>query len=372
MNQSRIASRPDQIAMQRGRRNREYDSVPFPLRILKTRRPRRFLIACLLRARRNCPRKIRTNRLPMQAAVGGLHHILCPQIKRGGIGRRKRQRRGPGPAILALMRRRVPRHRGPRADVLAEFCPLVEARHGPVTPAQINYVRIFRIDNHVTAFARARGSPIARRDLTVAGAARDRNRVAILLRAIHRVRKLVVGGHVIELRRRLVVPTAPGLAAVEADRGSLVRPENHARGICGIDPDLVIIVAARRAAHDRNCLPAIFRAVQSDIRHVDDIGVLRIDGDAAEIPGALGKPRIGIGQHPVVPAIVGTIESGTIDAGWFGRMSRCLHLWRGLHLDLRLRLGLRLNRNQRVHTLAVRSNRNAYASPIAIRQPVSD
>ena len=53
-------------------------------------------------------------------------------------------------------------------------------------------------------------------------------------------------------------------------------------------------------------------------------------------------------------------------------MSRCLHLCRDLHLDLRLWLGLRLNRNQRIHALAVRSNRNAYASPIAIRQPVSD
>jgi hypothetical protein len=68
-------------------------------------------------------------------------------------------------------------------------------------------------------------------------------------------------------------------------------------------------------AHDRNCLPAIFRAVKSDIRHVDDIGILRIDGDAAEIPGSLGKPRIGIGQNPTVAAVVGAIEAGTIDAG---------------------------------------------------------
>ena len=146
----------------------------------------------------------------------------------------------------------------------------------------------------------------------------------------------------------------------------------------------MIIVAARRAAHDRNCLPAIFRAVQSDIRHVDDIGVLRIDGDAAEIPGALGKPRIGIGQHPVVPAIVGTIERATRGRGGAvaARAEQLLEAPIGVlggpkagelaHLDLRLRLGLRLNRNQRVHTLAVRSNRNAYASPIAIRQPVSD
>ena len=46
------------------------------------------------------------------------------------------------------------------------------------------------------------------------------------------------------------------------------------RGILRIDPELVIVVAAGRAAHDRDCLAAVLRAVQRDVRHVDDIGIL--------------------------------------------------------------------------------------------------
>ena len=82
------------------------------------------------------------------------------------------------------------------------------------------------------------------------GPAGDGGASAILLRAVHDVRKLVVGDDMIELCGWLVVPGAPGLAAVEADGSALIRSENHAVGILGIDPDLVVIVTAGRAPNN--------------------------------------------------------------------------------------------------------------------------
>src|SRR5205807_5242508 len=154
--------------------------------------------------------------------------------------------------------------------------------------------------------------------------------------AVDDVGKLVVGNHVIELRRWLVVPGAPGLATVEADRGSLVRAENHACRIFRIDPKLVIVVSARRAAYNRNCLATIFGAIERDIRHVEDIGIVRIDGDAVEIPGTTRKSRVGVREKPGVASIIGTIQASL----------------------------LRLN--DRVDTLAIRRNVDADASPIAV------
>ena len=54
------------------------------------------------------------------------------------------------------------------------------------------------------------------------GAAEHGGASTILLRAVHHIRKLVVGDHMIKLCRGLVVPRAPGLAAVQADRSALI------------------------------------------------------------------------------------------------------------------------------------------------------
>src|SRR5260370_7992081 len=137
-----------------------------------------------------------------------------------------------------------------------------------------------------------------------------------------------------------VVPSATSLGAVEADCGSLVRSEDHAGRISGIDPELVIIVAARRAAQHRNCLPAILRSVESDIRHVDHIGIMWIDSDAVEVPCPAGQPRIGVGERPGIPSIFQPIKAGFRRLGF-------------TYLD------------ERVYALAVRCNRAANASPIA-------
>src|ERR1700687_5493297 len=70
-------------------------------------------------------------------------------------------------------------------------------------------VCIFGIRQNVAAFTCADRMPIAKSNLAIVAAADHRGSAAILLRAIDPVGKLIVDGHVIELRRGLVVPTAP-------------------------------------------------------------------------------------------------------------------------------------------------------------------
>ena len=82
------------------------------------------------------------------------------------------------------------------------------------------------------------------------GAAEHCGASAILLRPINDIRKLIVSSHMVDLCRRLVVPRAPGMAAIEADGRSLIGSENHAGRILRIDPKLVIVVSAGRAAHN--------------------------------------------------------------------------------------------------------------------------
>ena len=288
----------------------------------------------------------------MQTAIRSLHHILRPEIKRGGINRGKRQGRSPRVTILALIDLGFECKRGPWSNILAQARPFVEAGNGTVSPTQINDVGVVRIEHQVSAFAGSSSEPVPGRDLIVVGAAYNRGAATILLRAIHDVGKLVVGSHMIELRRRLVVPTAPGQAPIEADRGSLVRSEDHAGGISGIDPKLVIIIAAGRAAQHRNCLPSILRSVESDIRHIDHIGIVRIDRDAVEVPCPAGQPRIGIRECPCIPSIVRPIEAGFLRFGFF-------------------RLGF-FYFDKRIYALAIRRNVNTNASPIAFGQPVAD
>ena len=65
----------------------------------------------------------------------------------------------------------------------------------------------------------------------------------------------------IKLPRWLVVPRAPGLASVEADRRALVDTQHDALRICRIDPHGVVVVAARCALDGSKGMPAVRRAV---------------------------------------------------------------------------------------------------------------
>ena len=133
----------------------------------------------------------------------------------------------------------------------------------------------------------------------------------------------------IELRGRLVVPGTPGRRAVDGDDGALVAGKHHALRVVGIDPELVVIVAPRRALDRRPALAPVGRPVERRVRDVDDVGVLRIDGDLAEVPAASPDAVVARHQRPrragiiraVKPALLG-VDDGVHAAGVVGATAR--------------------------------------------------
>src|SRR5204862_6978285 len=107
---------------------------------------------------------------------------------------------------------------GFRRDVLHLSCGLVKAGDF----AAVNDIWIQRVWRDITIFFSAYGAPIAPGDRPVIAARRNACRTALLLPAVNPVGKLIVCDDVIKLRCRLIVPTAPGLAASNGDACALI------------------------------------------------------------------------------------------------------------------------------------------------------
>src|SRR5579884_2258553 len=202
-------------------------------------------------------------------------------------------------------------------------------REFAVGSGDIKDVGVVWVGRDIAAFAAAYGEPVAQIDLVVQSARCGGGGSAILLRAIDVIGGFIIGDHVIELPGGLVVPGAPGFAAVEGDGGALIGSEHHVQGIGGIDPDLVIIVAAGRAADDAEIPAAVAQFIKRHVRNVDDIGVVGIDSDAVEIPGAFGDAGIVVDECPSSAAIVTAIQARLfgfddgVDAAAAGAASDC-------------------------------------------------
>src|SRR5580704_12915618 len=151
--------------------------------------------------------------------------------------------------------------------------------------------------------------PIAERDLAIVAAARRSHRTALLLAAVDVIRELIVGAHVVELRRRLVVPGTPGAAVVHADGRPLVEREQDDVGVLGIDPDRVIVVAARRALDGGEALAGVVGAIGGCVGDVDDVFILGIDAHAGEVRAAAVDAIFAVDEGPGSARIVGAIES---------------------------------------------------------------
>src|ERR1035437_2893518 len=114
----------------------------------------------------------------------------------------------------------------------------------------------------------------------------------------------------------VAVPGAPGVAAIYADVGALVAAENHAAGFGRVDPESAVIVAAGLAFEHGEIAPAIGGAIERDVGSVDHVGVLGVDGDFAEVPGAAGDAGVGGGAGPGGAGVIGAIKSagaGSVD-----------------------------------------------------------
>src|ERR1700756_5894879 len=99
--------------------------------------------------------------------------------------------------------------------------------------------------------------PLAVGDRAVVAAGCDAHRAALLLPGADPVREGRRGAHVIELRRRLVEPAAPALAAVHGDDRALVADQREDAGIGRADPHVLVVIAPRRPAQRRPALAAV-------------------------------------------------------------------------------------------------------------------
>src|SRR5262249_43244762 len=130
--------------------------------------------------------------------------------------------------------------------------------------ATVDKVRIARVGRDITVFLCTDGLPIAKRNGAVWSATRNTNRAAFLLTTgeaigerILRAHMVVVRGHRVELRGRLVVPLPPGRVTVDGDDGALIAAKQDNLRIVRADPDVLIIIAARRSAPSLPALSAV-------------------------------------------------------------------------------------------------------------------
>ena len=147
-------------------------------------------------------------------------------------------------------------------------------------------------------------------------------RARILLAAAHAIRERVVGGHVIHRRRGLRVPVAPRRTAIGRDDGALVGDDQDDVRVVRVDPDLLVVVAAGRAAHRRPVRAAVLGAPHDGRRRVDDVLVLRIDSDRRQVAAADARERTRIDlarcacpgarvddERPVLAGVGGLVEA---------------------------------------------------------------
>ena len=76
-----------------------------------------------------------------------------------------------------------------------------------------------------------------------------------------------------------------------------------------IDPELVIVVAARRALERLERLTGVGRLVQRRVARVDDVGVAGVDGDSGEVPAALPDAPVRAREPPANAGVVGRVQA---------------------------------------------------------------
>ena len=148
--------------------------------------------------------------------------------------------------------------------------------------------------------------PVARGDRAVVGAAGDGDGAVVLLPGVDPVRGLVVGGEVIELPGRLVVPAAPGRAAIDGDDGALVGAGDHALRRFRVDPQVVVIVATGRALDDVAMGAALVTAMDRSTHREHGVRIVRHHRQPREI--TVDQFAVVIDVQPVRAGIVRAIQ----------------------------------------------------------------
>ena len=237
-------------------------------------------------------------------------------------------RLGPLEAMLQIGHAPSDHIARPGIDRLRLLGAVVVAGNVSSVRARIDDVRVGGIGRDVSAFAAtdlviislinsAAGTRVGNGDCRV-----------ILLSAIKPVREPVIGGDVIELRRRLVIQRGPTGAAVRRDGRPAVIAVDQALRIVGIDPEAVVVTVRR--ADGREGLPTVDGAVRSGVEDVHNIGILGVGEDVRVIPCPLTVAAIVIHEFPFLTGIIGAEETSLIG---FDQSVNAIRIWRGRKTD---------------------------------------
>src|SRR5215469_10256135 len=232
------------------------------------------------------------------AAIGGPQQNVGGEIEFAGIEWRKNDRERAVVAVLAGTDRL-----GSDVGVFVEC--LVGARDA----ATIKDVRVARVHGDVAVLLDARQAPFPEGNFPRVAAALRGGGAAFLLCAVNPVRKTIIGDHVIELRRWLVVPAAPGLPAIDADDRPLIAGEGHDAGNLGIDPHALVVVAARRALETDEGFAGVGGFPGGGVGNVNRVSVIGCDSDAHRAGPAATDAVVVVYTLPAFAGVVGTIDA---------------------------------------------------------------
>src|SRR5438270_6563883 len=119
--------------------------------------------------------------------------------------------------------------------------------------------------------------PLPESNFTVVASAHGPDGSAFLLRTVNPVWKPIVRSHVVELRCRLVIPSAPGGAPIHTDDRALIAGKCHGLRMLAADPNTLVVIATRSAPESNKRFAAVTRFPSGGVRHVDDIRIVRCD-----------------------------------------------------------------------------------------------
>ena len=120
----------------------------------------------------------------------------------------------------------------------------------------------------------------------------------------------MIGGDVIELRRRLVVLRTPAGAAVHRDRHAAVVGIDHVAAVERVDPEVMIV--AVRGFDCAEGAPGVDRLEHRGIHDPDDVRVLRVGRDLHVVPAARLDQAIARLQRPRPAGIVGPVQPAAL------------------------------------------------------------
>ena len=246
----------------------------------------------------------------MLASIGRAEQHLRALIQRIRRDGGHRDRRDPRVVVRHRRRPRAVGGHGPWGDVLHLAVFRVPPRQAPPQSRSVDDVGILRVGDVVVALVGPDGVPIAESDRAVVAAACDRHRAVVLLSAVDPVRETVVGGEVVELAGRLVVPAAPGRSPVHGDDGALIRADDHPLGMSRIDPKVVVVIPAGGALEELARRSA--RGATAD-RPPHDEHSIRVAGQDRHVAEVVApQPPLAVDPYPGRAAVVGPIEAAVI------------------------------------------------------------